>query len=286
MADKLTQAEMDELDAAANRADAQVQHGEEVRDAATNQKVAPVEGQENETDTQTPAGPGTAVAALEAHDEGRVVAIIPRSVEECYRMAQAMQLAGMVPKGYESKRGDPKEETSKMMIAIMFGMERKIPPVTALTMIMIVNNRPSIWGDGAAALIHKSGKAEYIKEWFENENYDEQTGQPVALWTAWCEVKRRDQDEPVKRSFSMADAKRAHLIGNPKKAIWMQYPQRMIAARARAWAFRDGFADVLAGLRLYEEERDIEENGKIEVSSNLLSDETEVSLDESPGGTA
>jgi len=282
MTDKLTQEEMDELDAGAERADAQ---DTEVRDAATNQKVAPVEGQENEADKQTPAGPGTAVAALEATN-GQVVAIIPRSVEECYRMAQAMQLAGMVPKGYESKRGDPKEETSKMMIAIMFGMERKIPPVTALTMIMIVNNRPSIWGDGAAALIHKSGKAEYIKEWFENENYDEQTGQPVALWTAWCEVKRRDQNEPVKRSFSMADAKRAHLIGNPKKAIWMQYPQRMIAARARAWAFRDGFADVLAGLRLYEEERDIEENGRVEVSSNLLSNETEVSLDESPGGTA
>jgi hypothetical protein len=60
----------------------------------------------------------------------------------------------------------------------------------------------------------------------------------------------------------------------------------MLPARARAWAFRDGFADVLMGFSIYEEQRDIEENGKVEVSGNLLADETEVSLDESPGGTA
>jgi hypothetical protein len=282
MTDKLTQEENDELDAAAERADAQ---HTEVRDAATNQKVDTVEGQEKENDQQTPAGPGTAVASLEAHDEGRVVAIIPRSVEECYRLAQAMQRAGMVPKGMESRTGNAQEEASKMMISIMKGLEVGFPPITALSTIMVVNNRPSIWGDGAAALIHRSGKCEYVKDWETGEGFDA-NGSPNDEWTAWCEVKRKDQDEPVTRKFSIADGKRAKLVNNPKKGIWMGYPQRMLPARARAWAFRDGFADVLMGFSIYEEQRDIEENGKVEVSGNLLADETEVSLDESPGGTA
>ena len=50
-------------------------------------------------------------------------------------------------------------------------------------------------------------------------------------------------------------AKQAGLWGKP--GPWSQYPDRMMLARARAFAYRDGFADVLKGVRSIEEENDI-----------------------------
>jgi hypothetical protein len=53
-------------------------------------------------------------------------------------------------------------------------------------------------------------------------------------------------EKPVIRSFGMEKAKKAQLLG---KDSWKKYPERMCQMRARAWALRDGFADVLKGIR-------------------------------------
>ena len=52
----------------------------------------------------------------------------------------------------------------------------------------------------------------------------------------------------------VADAKRAGLWGTP--GPWTQYPTRMMLLRARAFAYRDAFPDVLKGIRVVEEEQD------------------------------
>ena len=52
-------------------------------------------------------------------------------------------------------------------------------------------------------------------------------------------------------------AKRAGLWG--KQGPWQQYPSRMLQMRARSWALRDAFADVLRGIQSVEEVRDIPE---------------------------
>lgn len=70
---------------------------------------------------------------------------------------------------------------------------------------------------------------------------------------AFCEAKRKDSGSVVKQRFSVADAKLAGLWG---KAIWKQYPRRMLQMRARAFALRDAFADVLKGLSVSEEASD------------------------------
>src|SRR3546814_3344335 len=49
----------------------------------------------------------------------------------------------------------------------------------------------------------------------------------------------------------MDDAKKAGFAG--KQGPWSQYPQRVRQMRARAWAIRDGFADVLKGIGIAEE---------------------------------
>jgi len=57
---------------------------------------------------------------------------------------------------------------------------------------------------------------------------------------------RKDDPNPVLGQFSMADAARAGLKG--KSGPWQQYPQRMLQMRARGFALRDAFPDVLRGL--------------------------------------
>ena len=173
----------------------------------------------------------------------RVAPIVPRTVEEVFRVAQAVVGAGLAPSSYDNN-------PQKIVIGIMKGAEVGLPPITALSTIAIINNRPCLWGDGAMALVSASGKLKNAKEYFEGQESDDS-------WTAVCELQRDGQDDPVVRRFSVADAKRAHLWQNPKRSPWMQYPQRMLQMRARSWAMRDGFADFLCGLSIAEEAQDI-----------------------------
>jgi len=56
-------------------------------------------------------------------------------------------------------------------------------------------------------------------------------------------------------TFNQKDAEKAGLWR--KQGTWQQYPKRMLQLRARAFAFRDAFADVLKGLQVREEIEDI-----------------------------
>ena len=46
------------------------------------------------------------------------------------------------------------------MIAIMHGLEVGLSPLSALQRIAVINGRPTIWGDGALALVKASGLCE------------------------------------------------------------------------------------------------------------------------------
>lgn len=165
---------------------------------------------------------------------GRVRAIVPQSMEEAYRLANAVCMAGMAPKGLDTPE--------KAMIAIMHGMEVGLPPMMALQRIAVVNGRPTIWGDAAMGLVRASGLAEWISEKIEG------IGDTRA---ATCEAKRRGEPKATPGRFSVSDAKKAGLWG--KTGPWQQYPDRMLQMRARGFCLRDGFADVLGGLYLREE---------------------------------
>jgi hypothetical protein len=158
-------------------------------------------------------------------------------MDSAYRLANAVCKAGMAPKGLDTPE--------KAMVAIMHGLEVGLTPMAALQRIAVVNGRPTIWGDGAIGLVRGSGLCEYIKEWIEG-NGDART--------AYCEAKRRGEPEPIRRSFSVADAKKAGLWG--KQGPWQQFSDRMQQMRARGFTLRDGFADVLGGLYLREEIED------------------------------
>lgn len=174
---------------------------------------------------------------------GAVRAIVPQDFDGAWRIANAVVKAGMAPAGLDT--------SEKAMVAIMHGMEVGMTPMAALQSIAVVNGRPTIWGDGAIGLVRGSGKLEWIKERIE--------GQGDAM-TAVCEVKRKGEPDPIKATFSVADAKQAHLWNktgrNGQPTPWVTYPKRMLAMRARAFALRDAFADVLRGLGIAEEVQD------------------------------
>ena len=70
--------------------------------------------------------------------------------------------------------------------------------------------------------------------------------------TATCKTKRKGDPVEVTRSFSIEDAKAAGLLSQ-NKPTWKLYPRRMLQMRARSWALRDKYADLLKGLQVREE---------------------------------
>lgn len=184
---------------------------------------------------------GTAVTTTEPRPVlatgGRIQPVIPQTMEDAYRLGKAICAAGMAPRGMETPE--------KCMVAILRGLEVGLSPMQAVDKIAVVNGRPTIWGDGAMALVRASGLCEYVRERIDGEGEGR---------VAVCETKRRGETESVVRKFSVAEAKEAGLWN--KQGPWKQFPARMLQMRARAFALRDLYADVLGGLYLREEIED------------------------------
>ncbi len=158
----------------------------------------------------------------------------PRNFEQALTFSDYLAESDMVPKDFKGKPGN-------CLIAIQWGAELGLKPLQALQNLAIINGRPSLWGDAVIALVRSSPLCEYVIE------SDDGTA-------ATCRVKRRGEPEQS-RTFSMDDAKAAGLQG--KQGPWSQYPKRMRQMRARAFALRDVFPDVLRGLPVAEEVMDI-----------------------------
>lgn len=170
---------------------------------------------------------------------GKIAAIIPTDIDQAYRLAGIIASANMAPKSYN-------RAADAIMVAIIHGSEVGLPPMAALQSIAVINGMPTIWGDGALGLVRSSGLLEDISETIDGEG---------EAMVATCVAKRAGQATPIVGRFSVLDAKKASLWN--KQGPWNQYPKRMLQMRARSFCLRDGFADVLRGLRLTEEVRDM-----------------------------
>lgn len=152
------------------------------------------------------------------------------------KMAEILADSSIVPKDFQGRPGN-------VLIACQWGAELGLQPLQAMQSIAVINGRPSIWGDAMLGLVRGSGLLESISEEMSADGE-----------VATCTVLRRGEREPVVRQFSMADAKKAGLAG--KSGPWQQYPKRMLQVRARGFALRDAFPDVLRGIHIAEEARD------------------------------
>jgi len=154
----------------------------------------------------------------------------PQNFEQALTFSDYLADSDLVPKDFKGKPGN-------CLIAMQWGSELGLKPLQALQNLAIINGRPSLWGDAVIALVRGSPLCESIIETDDGH-------------TAKCTVKRRGEPEQT-RTFSMDDAKAAGLAG--KQGPWTQYPRRMRQMRARAFALRDVFPDVLRGLPVAEE---------------------------------
>lgn len=170
---------------------------------------------------------------------GRVAAIVPQDFESAYRLATVVVKSGMSPKSLDT--------VEKATVAIMHGLELGLTPMAALQSIAVVNGMPTVYGDGLLALVRGSGLLEDIEETCENDK----DGPTIAV----CKVKRAGQKSWTVQTFTRPQAQRAGLW--KKAGPWTQYPSRMMQMRARSWALRDAFADVLRGINSAEEAGDM-----------------------------
>jgi len=159
---------------------------------------------------------------------------------EALQVAKAIGASQLVPTRFRGKPAD-------ILVAWQYGAELGLQPMQALQSIAVINGTPALYGDGllGVAMSHPlwGGKAEKLVD-----------------GVATCTVKRKGQPDTT-ATFSIEDAKTAGLWG--KAGPWTQYWKRMLQMRARAFAIRDAFADVLRGFKTVEELRDgfVEEDG-------------------------
>ena len=164
--------------------------------------------------------------------------LAPQTFGEAMQFSQMLARSGMVPKDYINK-------PEAVMVALQWGAEVGLGPLQALQNIAVINGRPSLWGDAALALVRGHAACAGIREGIDGEG-DARHG--------WCEVTRRGE-QPQRRTFSVADAKKAGLWG--KAGPWQNYPDRMLQMRARGFAIRDVFPDALRGVITAEEAQDM-----------------------------
>jgi hypothetical protein len=161
--------------------------------------------------------------------------LAPKDLAEALQFAEILSKSNIVPKEFIGNPGN-------ILVAVQWGMELGLQPMQAMQSIAVINGRPTLWGDAVIGLVRSSPLCEYVIE--------EDLGDKSV-----CRVKRRGEDEQA-RIFTDDDAKKAGLQG--KAGPWTQYPKRMRQMRARSWALRDVFPDVLRGMPIAEEVMDTE----------------------------
>lgn len=186
--------------------------------------------------TTTTAMTTTIGADIAPQNRATMGILNPNSLDEALRMSQFLADSSLVPKDFQGKPGN-------VLIACQWGAEIGLAPLQAMQSIAVINGRPAIWGDAMLALVMGSGALVDITE---NVSDDGQI--------ATCTLVRKGKS-PVSRQFTMDEAKKAGLAG--KTGPWQQYPKRMLQLRARGFALRDVFPDVLRGVYIAEEAQDM-----------------------------
>lgn len=185
--------------------------------------------------------------------------MVDQSVEEVKAFREKLKFMfenGVLPKSYlDVKVNEKDKECTKIseaslnraMATISYGKALGLTPEMSLTHCMNVNGHMSIYGDAINAIIYSSGLLKRKTEYFDEETM-----------TAVCIIERKDIAGEETRTFSFEDAKIAGLWG---KGVWRQYPKRMAQMRARGFAYRDVFPDLLHGMITTEEAMDMQLSG-------------------------
>ena len=174
--------------------------------------------------------------------------MVPRDFKEAMEFAKFLSTADMIPKAFKGKPAD-------VLLAVQMGIDVGLSPPQALQNIAVINGRPMMWGDAVLGICRGSvvfDGARFLEELPTDENL-----------VAVCHCARKGEP-PVMRTFSKDDAEKAGLW--TKDGPWKTYPKRMLQMRARAFALRDAFPDVLKGIGVREDYTGVAEDGSVVAS--------------------
>ena len=166
--------------------------------------------------------------------------LIPTDIDQAMKISEMFAKSDIVPEGYRNK-------PANIFLAVSAGASLGLAPFQAMQNIAVINGKPSIWGDALLAMVRNDKRCLSVKENVEGEGENRK---------ATCKVSRLSNDgttEEISSSFTMLQAKQAGLLNRPP---WRSYPDRMLQMRARGFALRDAFADVIGGLITSEEAQD------------------------------
>ena len=166
--------------------------------------------------------------------------LIPTDVDQALKISEMFAKSDLVPDSYRNK-------PANIFLAVSAGASLGLAPFQAMQNIAVINGKPSIWGDALLAMVRNDKRCLSVKETIEGEGNAR---------TATCSVSRlapNGETEVITASFSMNNAQKAGLLN---RKPWQSYPDRMLQMRARGFALRDAFADVIGGLISGEEAED------------------------------
>lgn len=154
----------------------------------------------------------------------------PQQWQAMLDMADAMLRTGLLPSTIKTPQA--------AVVLILKGGELGIPPMQALSQIVVVNGKPSLQSELMAALIYRDHGDDALM-------FDETSAERCVV-----SYKRRAWKERRTFAFSLEDAKRAELLTN---ATWKKYPAAMLRARCISAVARMAFADSIGGMHTPEE---------------------------------
>lgn len=165
--------------------------------------------------------------------------LVLSTIDDAWRLATAIVASGFAAKG---------DTPESVLVKIQMGAEVGLSAMQAVQGIAVINSRPSLWGDAMLGLCMASPHWDVAA-------FSESVDGSGDARTATCVVARVGGAKCIRR-FTVANAKAAGLWG--KAGPWTNYPDRMLAMRARAFALRDTFPDVLRGIQSAEEQADVQ----------------------------
>ena len=162
-------------------------------------------------------------------------------------MAKALVSTGFLPQEIK---------TAEQAVAIILkGRELNVPPMYALSNIVVIKGKPTCNAELMLALVYRDHGDNAIK-------VEESTAQRCSIT-----YKRRDWPDRKTYSFTIEDATRAGLVGG---MTWKAYPQAMLRARCISATCRMTFPDSIAGMYTPEELGalvQVTDEGRVEIES-------------------
>lgn len=164
------------------------------------------------------------------------------SLPERQEYAKALSVADLLPKQY---RGNP----GNVLYAIEFGRALGVEPIVAINQVHIIEGRTSASAGLISSLVRRAKHR--LRVWVDRDD------QGQLLRAVATIVRSDDPDFEFKSVWTMDRAVAAGVAG---KAVWKNYPEAMLKARAITEVAREACEEALNGVGYTPEELGADQN--------------------------